>query len=210
MSLTTRRDRRKDGQLTVPLAPAPWSLVVDTGIVLPFLVRPGKSDLSRLLVSSDDRRDAHNYGLGLTLLVNYSACPVGGYDELLVTLPFDNGTGAKELTMRIPQIYVSTENSLRNGRRNWGIRKELADFKWTVVKGWLYATTTVKISDRLTGDTLLEASFLTPNLPFPVHIGLLGWLIPSIVERRIDEDGRPSEGSEWWRTRLGGFGILFL
>lgn len=183
---------------------------MDKGFVLPFIVRPGKDALPCLLRSSDDRRDAHKFGVGATLLVNYSACPVGPYDELLVAAPFAHGAGAKEWlpSLRLPQIYVSTEASLRNGRRNWGIRKELADFNWTTVKGWIYSTTHLKVTDRLTGDLLLDASFLTLNLPFPVHLGLIDWLLPSIVERRIDEEGKKLSDSEWWRTKLGGFGII--
>lgn len=58
--------------------------------------------------------------LGLVMLVDYDDSPIGPYRELLFLAGFR--------ISRITKIYVSTEESADNGRHNWGIPKEVADF----------------------------------------------------------------------------------
>jgi hypothetical protein len=57
---------------------------------------------------------------GLVMLVDYDDSPIGPYRELLFLAGFR--------ISRITKIYVSTEESADNGRHNWGIPKEVADF----------------------------------------------------------------------------------
>ncbi|KAJ3319133.1 hypothetical protein HDU76_000636 [Blyttiomyces sp. JEL0837] len=117
---------------------------------------------------------------------------------------------------RIPHIWVSTEASLRNGRKNWGIRKELADFEWSTPDPSNPHITRVTIKDRYSrpksrseaGSLLLDITFSIP-FPFNGHLsipaatwGPLSNLIPSIIEKRIDEDGNVVEDGGWLVTKL--------
>jgi hypothetical protein len=62
------------------------------------------------------------------MLLRYAASPVGPYDELLLaTAPNDSPVGPRP---QVRRIVVSTESSVRWGRRNWGIPKGLARFEW--------------------------------------------------------------------------------
>lgn len=81
----------------------PWHLQ-GSGSILLFRFEPGFLE-----------RD-----FGLVMLVDYDESPVGAYRELLFLAGFR--------ISRITRIYVSTEESALNGRLNWGIPKEVADF----------------------------------------------------------------------------------
>lgn len=84
-------------------APAPWQLRGE-GIVLV-------------------RRD-----LGVVMFVDYAHSPVGPYRELLF-IPARLQPIGERRRLSIAKIYVSTQASVDNGRRNWGIPKELASFE---------------------------------------------------------------------------------
>lgn len=94
------------------------------------------------------------------MIIRYGDSPAGAYDELLIALPVKTPVLKKEYVAprTIPLIYVSEEASLRNGRKNWGIRKEMANFEFIEVKSSLTTTTAVKITDRYNGALLLDAS----------------------------------------------------
>lgn len=207
--LTTRKERKADGQLTVPPAPAPWTLEVENSWVFPFRVTPSRLD-SLLRARREDRATACPSGLGVAMIIRYSGSPAGPYDELLFGLPVISPKlpGEWLTTRRLPVIYVSSEASLRNGRKNWGIRKELADFEWSVQPGYLWTTTSVKITDRITRTTLIEASFTTFNICIPIHLSIFGKMIPAIVEQQMDEEGELSENREWLKIRPSGFGLI--
>lgn len=144
----------------------------------------------------------------MVMFIQYSSSPAGGYDELIYTMPFTKPTlRSWELfyPRRIPTIYVSGESTLRNGRVNWGIRKELADFEWKNNEGFLFTTTTFSARDRLLGKLITSASFATLNLPFLLPLSWLGKLSPAIVERKIDVEGKDLDAG-WVKVVLGGFG----
>ena len=81
----------------------PW-LLEGSGSILLFRFEPGFLE-----------RD-----FGLVMLADYDDSPIGPYRELLFLAGFR--------ISRITRIYVSTEESAANGRWNWGIPKELAEF----------------------------------------------------------------------------------
>lgn len=81
----------------------PWHLQ-GSGSILLFRFEPGFLE-----------RD-----FGLVMLADYDESPVGPYRELLFLAGFR--------ISRITRIYVSTGESAENGRENWGIPKEVADF----------------------------------------------------------------------------------
>ena len=153
----------------------------------------------------------HNKALGTAMIIRYGDSPAGAYDELLIALPVKTPELKKEYMAprTIPLIYVSSEASLRNGRKNWGIRKENANFEFKENVGWLTSTTSVKITDRYTGELILDASFRSINFSVPIHLGLLGSIIPLIVERSIDEEGNLL-GNQWLLTRMSGYGKCIL
>jgi hypothetical protein len=67
--------------------------------------------------------------VGTVMLVDYATSAVGPYHELLFVpgrMKFD-----KKKLFSISKIYVSNQDSVENGIANWGIPKELADFKIT-------------------------------------------------------------------------------
>jgi hypothetical protein len=99
--------------------------------------------------------------LGTAMIIRYGDSPAGAYDELLIALPVKTPLLKKEYIAprSIPLIYVSSEASLRNGRKNWGIRKENANFEFKEAAGWLTSITSIKITDRYTGELIFDASF---------------------------------------------------
>jgi hypothetical protein len=168
MQLSKRRARKGDGALIIQDKPAPWNLHVKSSWVFPFLVNEAKLD--SLLKSSKDKANLYTAGignktpielLGTAMIIRYGDSPAGAYDELLIALPVKTPILKKEYVAprSIPLIYVSSEASLRNGRKNWGIRKENANFQFKESAGWLTSITSIKITDRYTGELILDASF---------------------------------------------------
>jgi len=98
-------------------------------------------------------------GFGMVMLVNYTGSPVGDYQELLF-IPGKFACGRKSL-YTVTKIYVSTLASAENGRANWGLPKELAQFDWTDTGGVQ--------SVRVTHDDqpVFEMQFRPGRLSFP-------------------------------------------
>ncbi|KAH7096498.1 hypothetical protein BKA62DRAFT_719486 [Auriculariales sp. MPI-PUGE-AT-0066] len=69
-------------------------------------------------------------GLGMVWVVRYTESPVGPYDELIY-IPGDFVCPDGTTSPRITTIYVSSPESVWNGRRNWNIPKHLARFSFT-------------------------------------------------------------------------------
>ncbi|MFB9995321.1 hypothetical protein ACFFLM_25575 [Deinococcus oregonensis] len=93
--------------MTAEVAPPPWTLH-GHGLIALYLQQ--------------------NASLGALMLLRYADSPVGPYDELLwATLPNPSPAGPR---LQVQRIVVSSEASVRWGRRNWGIPKGLARFEW--------------------------------------------------------------------------------
>ncbi|KAF8512825.1 hypothetical protein JB92DRAFT_3143667 [Gautieria morchelliformis] len=72
-------------------------------------------------------------GAATVQVVRYTDSPAGPYDELLyIPGRFDNPSGKAHL--RITRIYVSTDASTYNGRKNWNIPKHVARFAFTRIQ----------------------------------------------------------------------------
>lgn len=108
-------------------APPPWKLKGNGYI---FLYHFPKSFVEKFGFLSDYQADRFNGDfVGTVMLVDYATSAVGPYHELLFVpgrLDFD-----KKKIFSISKIYVSSQESVENGIANWGIPKELADFKIT-------------------------------------------------------------------------------
>jgi len=107
-----------------PLAPAPWALRAE-GYLLALKLAPTRE--RGALFVSDELAEPHLGPLGWVMYVDYSETPVGPYRELLF-IPGSFRFGSRRL-FSVTKIYVSTQASVDNGRRNWGIPKELASFE---------------------------------------------------------------------------------
>ncbi len=105
--------------------PAPWNL---TGNGYIFLYKfPKKFKESPFFhISLSDKPSS---GFGTIMLVDYVKSDAGPYKELLF-IPGEFEYLYKKF-YSITKIYVSTMESVDNGRANWGIPKELADFETT-------------------------------------------------------------------------------
>lgn len=106
--------------------PAPWDLH-GTGYIM--LYKFSKDFVKKHGCIPDFLRGRFAGGFGAVMLVNYESSNAGPYGELLF-IPGKFDFREKRLN-NISKIYVSTMESVVNGRANWGIPKEKADFKFT-------------------------------------------------------------------------------
>ncbi|TFK38138.1 hypothetical protein BDQ12DRAFT_723499 [Crucibulum laeve] len=118
----------------IQAAPAPWKL---SGRSWMFVLSPLAKNAS-FPAGFSASHDAEvmtaggefTAGMGLIQVISYTESPVGPYDELLYIPGMwkyaDGKTG-----YRITRIYVSTKESTKNGRRNWNIPKQVANFDYT-------------------------------------------------------------------------------
>jgi hypothetical protein len=72
-------------------------------------------------------------GMGVVMLIDYQYSDVGPYQELLFIPGRFRYRG--KLFYSVTKIYVSTRASLVNGRENWGIPKQLAEFEFEKESG---------------------------------------------------------------------------
>jgi hypothetical protein len=109
----------------VPLVPAPWSLRGHAWIVV--LRLPREAGARHAWVPAG-QRSTLVAPLSCLMFVDYAASPCGPYREILFVpgaMRFPDG----RLHASISRILVSTWDSVVNGRRNWGIPKDRADFE---------------------------------------------------------------------------------
>ncbi len=142
--------------------PPPWHLKGE-GFIIPFL--GNKTKLLEKGFMSEEEKEFFRGGLGAIMLVNYEASDVGQYFELLF-IPGDfasNASGKSKLYKRITKIFVSSSISIQEGRLNWAIPKEFANFKWNK-NG---SNTEVSVSTK-EGEVFLEAEFTKKFFYFPL------------------------------------------
>ncbi|GAA5989461.1 hypothetical protein JCM10908_000485 [Rhodotorula pacifica] len=130
---------------SLPIAPAPWSLRGEGWIIplhTPFSAQPIPLQDNAYAPlesgSSADQSKRFHGGVGFVMLVRYKSSDVGSYDELLYVPGLFSRIAAQEEPNHpveyfpaITRIYVSTNASVYNGRKNWGIPKHRADFTFT-------------------------------------------------------------------------------
>lgn len=113
-------------------APAPWTLKGDGYIIVSDVSKEENLDGAFI---NEGLRDRYEKSLTVTMLVDYQSSPVGPYQELLYipgTFRFADGKSHPSIS----KIYVSSQSSVDNGRKNWGIPKELASFtRDSAIKG---------------------------------------------------------------------------
>lgn len=152
----------------VPLRPAPWDLS-GSGWIVVLKLPPGAAARDACLPESLVGR-----GRGLVsylMFVDYRESGCGPYRELLFipgSFPFEDG----RRHLSISRIVVSTWDSVVNGRNNWGIPKDRADFD---VRRGLADGREDRVRVEVEGRELCELRFARGRLlpPLPLHAGLL-------------------------------------
>lgn len=140
------------------IAPPPWTLSGEGAVLLYHFPKEFNQDHGFM---QDYQQQGYKGWIGAVMLVEYKTADVGPYFELLY-IPGVFSIGGK-LTFSVSKIYVSTYNSLWNGRENWGLPKELADF--TVIK----RSTGERVYEvEVDGQLILEALVKpwSPRIPF--------------------------------------------
>lgn len=113
-----------DGE-AISTAPAPWQLK-GRGYIAAIKFDSAKLD-DDSFVPAGLKGKRGKGKLAYLMLVDYSESPVGPYYELLfIPGRYQLANGLKRYS--ISRIFVSSQDSVINGRRNWGIPKDLADF----------------------------------------------------------------------------------
>ncbi len=116
-------------------------------------------------------------GFGSVMLVDYEESNAGSYGELLF-IPGKFRFGVKKLDT-ISKIYVSTMESVVNGRANWGIPKEKADFSFEETDSG-----TEKVTVTAGGKTAAEFTLHSGKFSFPVSTNLLPFPLVQQYERK--------------------------
>lgn len=111
-------------------------------------------------------RDLPSRKIGAVMLVNYRSSPVGPYGELLFIPALY--TVKDRLCFTISKIYVDSQNSLINGRKNWGIPKEYADFEWQTLN-----EKTTKVIVKCGEKEIFSAKIHKSGFSFPISTALM-------------------------------------
>ena len=143
--------------------PAPWNLA---GAGYIFLYKFSKKTVEKIGNVPPFLKGSFAGGFGSVMLVNYLSSDAGPYGELLF-IPGKFRFGGKRLDT-ISKIYVSTMESVVNGRANWGIPKEKADFRFEQT-GSRTETATVTVN----GKTAARFTLKSGKFAFPVSTKLL-------------------------------------
>lgn len=161
-------------------ASAPWNLT-GNGYILVYRFPPAPEE-------------PFAGGLGMVMLVDYETSDVGPYREMLFIPGFFRYRRRRYLT--ITEIYVSTRTSVVNGRRNWGIPKELASFEVQALGERVERISVQRGDDRFATFTLEHS----------------GWSIPmttALVPRCLHTLAQPYDG-RMYLTAPSGRGRLTL
>ncbi|WP_010571761.1 acetoacetate decarboxylase [Leptospira broomii] len=143
--------------LTKKHFPAPWHLNGE-GFIFPLFANQSYN-LDRGFFDEEDRKN-YRGGLGSLMLVNYKSSDVGPYYEILY-IP-GNFEYKDRKYKRITRIFVSSQDAVDEGIRNWAIPKERADFLWQK-EGSI-----TKIEITRNGKIFLRAMIKTLGFNFPV------------------------------------------
>jgi len=109
---------------SVERKPAPWALQGQAWIVV---LRLSATSPARSVFLPADLQSTLSAPVSVLTVVDYSSAPCGPYRELLFipgTLRFADGRRHASIS----RIVVSTWESVVNGRANWGIPKDIAEF----------------------------------------------------------------------------------
>lgn len=143
--------------------PAPWTL---TGKGYILVYRFPKTFVEEKANLPGFLKGHFAGGFGTLMLVDYHTSNAGPYGELLI-IPGKFKHEGKKLNT-ISKIYVSTVASVENGKKNWGIPKELADFSFQNT-----GPCAEKVSVYAAEDIIGEFTLKFGKFAFPVNTKLL-------------------------------------
>jgi hypothetical protein len=150
-------------------APAPWDLTGRGYISLLRFPSGHPAQEGFLPPELIGRRRPTRFAL--MMFVDYADSAVGPYHELLFIpgrFPFDGGAPR----LSISRIFVSSMDSVVNGRRNWGIPKELAQFDVRYREGGVDQVTLHRNGQTIAD---LRYSRLPLSLPFTTALVPRSW-----------------------------------
>jgi hypothetical protein len=159
----------------VARAAAPWALRGDGWILLLRLPEAIRRKPGRL---PPELRGRPIVGPSILMFVAYTESPAGPYREFLY-MPGRFQAADGDRAWSVTRIFVSTWESVVNGRLNWGIPKDLAAFECSPTERGERIDVTV--GERRVASLALDAR--GPALP--VHAGLL----PAGLRRLVQYHG---------------------
>lgn len=172
--------------------PAPWELE-GSGVII-FFPAHKKNVLSSAFVEPADRANFRG-GAGAVMLVHYEKADCGPYDELLYIPGFFEFKNRNY--MRITKIFVSSQESVEWGRRNWAIPKELANFEWRQGEREWH----IDVRNPKTEANIYSVSLSPRFFSFPLTTSILPW---SLLQK---QEPQYSAGREiYLETPLAGKG----
>jgi hypothetical protein len=162
----------------VPLCPPPWDLR-GSGWIVALRLPPGSPAREAFLPAELAGRGRSP--VSFLMYVDYAESGCGPYRELLFipgSFPFEDGR--RHLT--IGRILVSTWDSVVNGRNNWGIPKDRADFE---IERPAAGRREERVRVTSEGRELCELRFAPARLapPLPVSSGLLPTGLRTLAQR---------------------------
>ncbi len=152
----------ENASIRVPAVPAPWNL---TGRGYMVLYKFNREFFENRAFLPADEGITPAGGLGALMIVDYAASDAGPYSELLFIPGKVHVNGGR--WHRITKIYVSTMDSVLNGRKNWAIPKEPAQFHFSKKNNL------EQIEVAASGGTFFQAEIKTAGPRFPVSTRLL-------------------------------------
>lgn len=174
-------------------APPPWTLQGNGYI---FIYHFPKEFVEKLGFLADYQRVSYKPDfVGTVMLVDYATSPVGPYQELLFVpgrLSFD-----KKKLFSISKIYVSSKDSVENGIANWGIPKELADFKITKP-----TEKEAIIEVSLSGKTFFKVHLKGGNISFPISTKLFPLKLAQQLHNDLLVTNSPAKGKATFAKML--------
>lgn len=180
-----------DALPNVPLKPAPWSLQ-GQGWIVALKLPAGHAARSAFLPPefAGQCRGGH----ALLMFVDYAQSDSGPYHELLFipgSFPFRDG----RRHLSISRILVSTWDSVVNGRRNWGIPKDRADFDMRYsVDGGREDHIVLRDGERVMADL----RFRSWPLSLPVFGGIVPERLRTLAQRYAGADYFYAPSSHGW------------
>lgn len=143
--------------------PAPWNL---NGKGYIFIYKFSKKFVEQYGNVPEFLQGKFCGGFGAVMLVDYASSDAGPYGEFLF-IPGKFRFNGKKLD-NISKIYVSSMESVVNGRANWAIPKNQADFKFTMLD-----KKTESVEIKTEQGTVAEFEIKSGGLHFPVSTKLL-------------------------------------
>jgi len=161
-------------------APAPWELRGNAYVSMLRFPQQLLDEASFVPGSLCGQRRPSPFGY--LMFADYSESPVGPYRELLfVPGAFKFGDGRRHWS--VSRIFVSTPESAINGERNWGLPKQLADFRLEHDgNGGL----SVEVSKN--GHAFAQLAFAPRRLSLPFHSSMLPTNLRTLGQRMDDID----------------------